>query len=136
MMLFEKFANDFVRDRQHSIVRGDQDEIRRALVFSLNKILSPAIRGTIEERQRQIYQEGWSENHDDDEHCDSQLGLAAVCYILHAAQYNEDSQPIHDFWPWEWKWWKPKSVRRDLIRAAALIIAEIERLDRLAKLEE
>jgi hypothetical protein len=33
-------------------------------------------------------------------------------------------------WPWLSKWWKPKDRRRDLVRAAALVIAEIERLDR------
>lgn len=32
-------------------------------------------------------------------------------------------------WPWEAKWWKPKTVREDLVRAAALLIAEIDRLD-------
>ena len=31
---------------------------------------------------------------------------------------------------WSKDWWKPKDKRRDLIRAAALIVAEIERLDR------
>lgn len=33
-------------------------------------------------------------------------------------------------WPWGAEWWKPKEPRRDLVRAGALIIAEIERLDR------
>ena len=31
---------------------------------------------------------------------------------------------------WDSEWWKPKDRRRDLIRAGALIVAEIERLDR------
>jgi len=35
-------------------------------------------------------------------------------------------------WPWAEKWWKPKNERRDLVKAAALILAEIERLDRAA----
>lgn len=33
-------------------------------------------------------------------------------------------------WPWDAEWWKPTDNRRDLVKAAALIIAEIERLDR------
>jgi len=33
-------------------------------------------------------------------------------------------------------WWKPKGPRRDLIRAAALIVAEIERIDRRAPTPE
>ena len=35
-----------------------------------------------------------------------------------------------DLWPWAASWWKPKNRRRDLVRAAALIVAEIERIDR------
>jgi hypothetical protein len=35
-------------------------------------------------------------------------------------------------WPWDLKWWKPTTPRRDLVKAAALIVAEIERLDRAA----
>lgn len=33
-------------------------------------------------------------------------------------------------WPWGSSWWKPKDPRRDLVRAGALILAEIERIDR------
>lgn len=29
-----------------------------------------------------------------------------------------------------YEWWKPTNRRRDLVKAAALILAEIERLDR------
>lgn len=32
--------------------------------------------------------------------------------------------------PWDEKWWKPKNPRRDLVKAGALILAEIERIDR------
>ncbi|MEB3421767.1 hypothetical protein VK682_24660 [Salipiger manganoxidans] len=35
-------------------------------------------------------------------------------------------------WPWDRKWWKPTTPRRDLVKAGALIVAEIERLDRAA----
>jgi len=33
-------------------------------------------------------------------------------------------------WPWAKSWWKPASLRRSLVKAAALLIAEIERIDR------
>ncbi|HCE9784511.1 TPA: hypothetical protein NH348_003290 [Pseudomonas aeruginosa] len=36
------------------------------------------------------------------------------------------------FWPWDEEWWKPKSARENLVRAGALVLAEIERLDRSA----
>lgn len=34
-------------------------------------------------------------------------------------------------WPWDAGWWKPSDRRRNLVKAGALILAEIERLDRL-----
>lgn len=38
-------------------------------------------------------------------------------------------------WPFPPRSWKPKDRRRDLVRAAALLVAEIERLDREAARE-
>lgn len=37
-------------------------------------------------------------------------------------------------WPWDAAWWKPTDRRRDLVKAAALLIAEIERIDRARSL--
>jgi hypothetical protein len=37
---------------------------------------------------------------------------------------------LWSFWPFERSAWKPKSPRSDMVKAAALIVAEIERLDR------
>ena len=39
-------------------------------------------------------------------------------------------------WPWDPHWFKTSSRRRDLIKAGALILAEIERLDRMAERQE
>ncbi len=80
------------------------------------------------ERQRQIYVEGFDEAHDEQWDGD-ELVHAAICY----AEPNREitGEPLH-FWPWVWQWWKPKDRRRDLVRAAALIIAEIDRIDRAA----
>lgn len=91
------------------------------------------------ERKRQIEAEGWSENHDD-EHGNAELARAAAAYAAHAGLFRDARQLAsnyrlkapHELWPWHHRWWKPKDPRRDLIRAAALIVAEIERLDRKA----
>jgi len=40
---------------------------------------------------------------------------------------------IPNFWPWHPDWWKPAGFRRDLVKAAALIIAEGEKFDRNRK---
>jgi hypothetical protein len=79
------------------------------------------------ERQRQIDGEGYTASHDD-EHDDESLAIAAACYALPLELYGRISYDI-DIWPWRGVI-NRKDRRRDLIRAAALIIAEIERHDR------
>jgi hypothetical protein len=79
------------------------------------------------ERRRQIEAEGWTPEHDDT-HTDGVLALAGACYAILGSKRSVPA----GLWPWrrEGEWPKPKTPRRDLIRAAALIVAEIERLDR------
>lgn len=84
------------------------------------------------ERKRQGWDEGWTPEHDD-AHKDGEMAAAAAAYALLASHSGYDRQKAYwrpDWWPWDLKWWKPKDRRRDLVRAAALIVAEIERLDR------
>jgi hypothetical protein len=82
------------------------------------------------ERRRQIEVEGWTPEHDD-EHADGQLRFAAACYAAGVKVYMAQYGTATPCWPWEEHWWKPGDDRRSLVKAAALIIAEIERLDRL-----
>lgn len=81
------------------------------------------------ERERQRAEEGWTSEHDDT-HDRGEMALAAGCYALNAAPERFADGIVPIFWPWAREWWKPKSRRRDLVRAAALIVAEIERIDR------
>ncbi|MGE1984810.1 hypothetical protein [Pseudomonas aeruginosa] len=78
------------------------------------------------ERRRQITAEGWTPEHDD-LYCAAELPRAAAAYILNGA--NDEAPAI---WPFSAKWWKPRDARANYVRAAALILAEIERLDRAA----
>ncbi|AMA35484.1 TPA: hypothetical protein ACID9U_002988 [Pseudomonas aeruginosa] len=80
------------------------------------------------ERRRQITAEGWTPDHDD-LYCAAELPRAAAAYILSGA--NDEAPAI---WPFVAKWWKPRDARANYVRAAALILAEIERLDRAASL--
>lgn len=82
------------------------------------------------ERARQINVEGWTPEHDD-RHSNGELARAAACYALWHTPVSVGSF-LSFVWPWSMRWWKPKDDRRDLIRAAALLVAEIERLDRAA----
>lgn len=84
-----------------------------------------AIQEIAAERRRQIEAEGWSEKHDD-KHGLGELAVAAACYTRGTKWFGAEY-----VWPWSDTWWKPKDRRRNLVRAGALIVAEIERLDRI-----
>ncbi|EOY4005390.1 hypothetical protein ACP5IR_001182 [Pseudomonas aeruginosa] len=80
------------------------------------------------ERRRQIEAKGWTPEHDD-LYCSAELPRSAAAYIRNGA--NDEAPAI---WPFSAKWWKPRDARANYVRAAALILAEIERLDRAASL--
>lgn len=92
--------------------------------------LTTAARDVLAERGRQVTAEGWTEGYDD-EHADCEMALAAACYALSAASC--DNVAATRWWPWKRFWWKPSNPRRNLVKAGALILAEIERLDRAAR---
>lgn len=85
------------------------------------------------ERRRQLVDEVWTIKHDDN-HTAGQLAGAAACYALTGAEHWGAPLAIEQFWPWLKSWWKPTNKRRNLVKAGALILAEIERLDRAASL--
>ena len=106
---------------------------------------SKAISDIIAERRRQVEREGFTPNHDD-EHMFGEIALAAAAYALDAASSGREAHLIiergnkrarggwislpHVVWPWDLSWWKPGARRANLVKAGALIVAEIERIDR------
>ena len=76
------------------------------------------------ERARQTKR--YSLRHDDEYKAD-ELTRAAIHYATAGLLSNELSGVK---WPWDLRAWKPEGHRRNLIRAAALIVADIERYDR------
>lgn len=98
------------------------------------RIMSPyshPIQEIIEERQRQIRVKGWTAEHDD-EHTPGTLAAAAACYSLMAG--GHDHLPA-SLWPFDEESWKPGSNKRNLIKAGALILAELDRLNRVVTCE-
>lgn len=95
-----------------------------------------------EERQRQQLAEGWTPEHDD-QHDAGELAGAGAAYAIAAADLLHPlSQGDGDYrtqpppsWPGDWaaEHWKAGEPRRMLVKAGALILAEIERLDRAAE---
>jgi hypothetical protein len=91
--------------------------------------MSPAMLAVIAERRRQVDTEGWTTEHDD-AHATGELARAGGAYARKAGTML--NVPPNE-WPWDADWWKPQGFRRDLVRAGALILAEIERFDRLRR---
>ena len=111
-------------------------------VESSRNFAAPAAQGdasqaaidVLAERRRQIEQEGWKAA-DDDKHADGQMAVAAGYYAMACGYPHErdiGGGIVPQYWPWGRNWWKPKGKRANLVRAGALIVAEIERLDRAA----
>ncbi|MCG6204171.1 hypothetical protein LPW26_05960 [Rhodopseudomonas sp. HC1] len=94
--------------------------------FRIRRPLSPFMQAVIAERFRQIEAEGWSVEHDDD-HPRGKLSQAGAVYLLAAGSSPHHVPPL---WPWADEWWKPVGFRRDLVKGAALAIAEGEKFDR------
>lgn len=103
--------------------------------------LTQAAIDVIAERERQIECEGWTPEHDD-AHSDGSIAAAAASYAYVSTLTGErrgsvsrpnshvNNRVLRELWKWSSTWWKPKNPRADLVRAGALILAEIERLDR------
>lgn len=80
------------------------------------------------ERLRQIEQEGWTPELDD-QYLSGQIRKASLCYLLSCDEPFAEAL-VHT-WPWEAKTFKPTtSIVRNLEKAGALIAAEIDRLKR------
>ena len=71
-----------------------------------------------EERRRQIEEEGYDKEHDKHNSIKT-LCHAAAAYVL------GDST----LWEWDLSFWKPTSLRRDLVKAGALIAAALDKLN-------
>lgn len=91
-----------------------------------------------EERQRQIDIYGYSDEHIiksiEDYSC-GELGDAAAAYAM-TIGFREDASEGADapfFFPWDAEYFKPSPDNRvrELVKAAAMLVAEIDRLNNL-----
>ena len=119
--------------------------IRRLLYDIYCKISNDLTEGTElirQERERQIKIEGWTPEHDD-QHTGGEMINAAACYLSVAitAEVRPDATRYYcapprygvAFWSWADEWWKPSDdPRTNLVKAGALIAAELDRIARAA----
>lgn len=104
--------------------------------------VSAAMSDVIAERRRQINSEGYDIAHDD-EHVNDEIAAYATFYAMPPAvrDWPAEETGYGATWgqaviPANWGPAKPGNRRQELVKAAALLIAEIERLDRAKTVTE
>ncbi|WP_175649925.1 hypothetical protein [Pseudomonas sp. Marseille-P9899] len=119
----------------------DQIKETRALLETQRPTWSVGAKDLLTERRRQVRVEGYTLEHDD-QYTEGQLAEAASSYAFWAEHCEHYPENLDDLrikppatWPWAPEHWKPTSQRLMLIKAGALILAELERLDRLESRE-
>jgi hypothetical protein len=129
-------------------IKHAENEARRACESAWNRRAWPApvLFEIAAERERQTMRERYDAGHDA-KHSPGCLARAGAAYALLAGEsrvfsINEtrsggqcvvrvfNEHLAEQLWPWDDDSFKPKDARRNLVRAAALIVAEIERMDR------
>lgn len=107
--------------------RDERERLDRAAFNVSFNLLRGGVGLIAHERIRQVEAEGYTDDHDDDNGDSGQLATAAAVYALG----SDDEIKIP--WPWcgEPKF-TPGDRRRELVKAGALIVAEIDRLARAA----
>lgn len=130
----EDFDTDPAREFADEVLDWACNTLNAAVEAKRNNNTSKGAKDVLAERQRQMSVEGWTPEHDA-QHTRHELTNAAICYAANATFRNRlthKERPLT--WPetWDMRFWKPKTPRQDLVRAAALLIAEIDRIDAAA----
>ncbi|MFF7108143.1 hypothetical protein [Pseudomonas sichuanensis] len=115
-------------DRNTDLMRETRNMLDEAIL--IDGSWTHAASDVMSERRRQLNVEGRTTKQDD-AHTGGQLADAAACYALWAGGINPGNW--REFWPWAPELLKQSNPRQMLVKAGALILAEIERLDRMPK---
>lgn len=106
-----------------AIMLSEQGDYVRYSDYLERLNFSPAAADVLAERHRQIVVKGWTPEHDDT-YIGCELAAAAISYT--------EPMEAENYWPADWHddSFRPSDYRRNLVKAAALLIAELERVDR------
>lgn len=83
------------------------------------------------ERRRQVEREGWSAEHDEEQHGKGELAICASIYAMPEAKrpmHRREDRELPVGWPRDCCDWKPGDRIRELEKSGALCAAEIDRL--------
>lgn len=121
------YPHAYVPEEAYNEALARADAAESALIRAMPT--TAAERDVLTERSRQVAAEGWDASHDD-AHTAGELSVAAACYALLSAGWSRVA--LWNIWPKKWgvDWLKDCDQRRAKVKAAALLIADIERLDR------
>lgn len=130
-----------IRDGKYDVTIDGERRLLEPLPFPVQLKMTKAplplsgVNLIFAERERQKFDEGWTAEHDA-EHTYGELADAAASYAMTpdtratitAVCMERDGLP--PMWPWDKQWWKPTPDNRirELVKAGALIAAEIDRL--------
>jgi hypothetical protein len=135
---------------ENAIIAAFMTVVSIARSFTLRRVfealhirrpLSPFMQAVIAERFRQIEVEGWNAEHDR-QHTPREIARAGAAYLVGAERFtvtdyeaDEEEVPLSGrlIWPWGLDFWKPRELRRDLVRGCALGLAAGERSDELKR---
>ncbi|HFQ7582825.1 TPA: hypothetical protein ACHS1O_004225 [Pseudomonas aeruginosa] len=130
-------ALDEIKDVFQQIDWDAENELAELLAAAPGKEVPQAWIDVQADRRRQVEVEGWTPEHDDGHACD-EIAAFACFYAMPPAARDWDTSSTgygdtlgEAILP---EGWEPKTGdrRRELVKAASLILAEIERLDRAA----
>ncbi|KWI49312.1 hypothetical protein WM06_21510 [Burkholderia cepacia] len=128
-------SGDFVPGKRGWMMRKDG-----AIVINTSPEVTDAVVDVRAERRRQITEKGWTVEHDDEHVCGEIAALAAY-YAMPAGVRDWPATDTgygatlgQAILPDGWSAKIGDDRRRELVKAGALILAEIERLDRAAAL--
>jgi len=129
----KEIFDSFVQNHGVTLLDSEIDGLERTVMASIIEEAGAGVMRIVAERLRQVVGEGWSGDHDDG-HVGGELRNAAIAYAMACdPRAGENAASVFP------SCWGPGCFKpaddpiRNLVRAGALIAAEIDRLTRLKR---
>lgn len=125
-LLHDEDTNMFANGIRYMLIASVRSQFDMLVTLHKQGIIATqtsAVSDVLLERKRQLLEKGFS-TQQDDTYIGGELAAAAISYI--------EPMEAESYWPADWHddSFKPTHYRRNLVKATALLLAELERLDR------